>query len=62
MEESNSSTMIKLISPNYNIWKSHMEDLLYYKDAYAPLTGTKPADTFDEVWKVSNHKTIALIR
>jgi hypothetical protein len=39
-----------------------MENLLYYKDAYAPLMGTKPADTSDEIWKVSNHKTIAPIR
>jgi hypothetical protein len=39
-----------------------MEDLLYCKDVYAPLTGTKPADTSNEVWKVSNRKTIALIR
>jgi hypothetical protein len=62
MEESNNGTMIKLTSSNYGIWKYRMEDLLYYKDAYAPLMGTKPADTFDKVWKVSNHKTITLIR
>jgi gag-polypeptide of LTR copia-type/GAG-pre-integrase domain/Zinc knuckle len=62
MEESNSGTMIKLTSSNYDIWKSRMEDLLYCKDAYAPLTGMKPVDTSDEVWKVSNRKIIALIR
>jgi hypothetical protein len=39
-----------------------MEDLLYCKDVYATLIGTKLADTSDEVWKVSNRKTIALIR
>jgi gag-polypeptide of LTR copia-type len=39
-----------------------MEDLLYCKDAYAPLTGMKPTDTSDEVWKVSNRKTIVIIR
>jgi gag-polypeptide of LTR copia-type len=39
-----------------------MEDLLYCKDVYAPLTYTKPADTSDEIWNVSNRKTIALIR
>jgi hypothetical protein len=39
-----------------------MEDLLYCKDVYAPLTGTKPADTSDEVWKDTNRKIIALIR
>jgi hypothetical protein len=39
-----------------------MENLLYCKDVYAPLTGMKLADTSDEVWKVSNRKTIALIR
>jgi hypothetical protein len=49
MKESNSGTMIKLISSNYDIWKSRMEDLLYCKDVYTSLTGTKPADTSDEV-------------
>jgi hypothetical protein len=39
-----------------------MENLLYCKDAYAPLMGTKPADTSNEVWKVSNCKIIVLIR
>jgi gag-polypeptide of LTR copia-type len=39
-----------------------MVNLLYCKDSYAPLMGTKPADISDEVWKVSNRKTIAIIR
>jgi gag-polypeptide of LTR copia-type len=39
-----------------------MEDLLYCKDAYEPLIGTKPAETLEDAWKVSNRKTIALIR
>ena len=62
MEEgSNNGTMIKLSSSNYGIWKSHMEDLLYCNDAYGPLSSTKPANTSDDAWKVSNRKTIALI-
>jgi hypothetical protein len=39
-----------------------MENLLYYKDAYQPLSGTKPSTISDEDWKITNRKTIALIR
>jgi hypothetical protein len=39
-----------------------MENLLYCKDVYQPLSGTKPFTTSDEDWKIANRKTIALIR
>jgi gag-polypeptide of LTR copia-type len=39
-----------------------MKDLLNCKDVYAPLTSMKIVDTSNEAWKVSNRKTISIIR
>jgi gag-polypeptide of LTR copia-type len=39
-----------------------MEELLYCKNTYQPLSGTKPLTTSDEDWKIINHKIIAQIR
>jgi hypothetical protein len=61
-ETSNISIMIKLTSSNYSIWKSRMEDMLFCKDAYEPITGTKPTDVTDVVWTIRNRKSVALIR
>jgi len=46
--EENTSTMIKLTSTNYSIWKPKMGDILYYKDMYDPVEegDTKPKDIF----------------
>jgi hypothetical protein len=38
-----------------------MKDLLYYKDAYEPVTGTKPDNITDGVWATSNQKIVTLI-
>ena len=62
MEESVGGTMVKLNSSNYPIWKVRMEDLLYAKDAYTPITGTKPTTTTEEDWKTENRKTVSIIR
>jgi hypothetical protein len=48
IEESNNDYMIKLISFNYDILRSSIENLLYCMDAYQPLFGTKVSTTFDE--------------
>jgi gag-polypeptide of LTR copia-type len=39
-----------------------MENLLYCRDAYQPLSDTKPSTTSDKDWKITNRKIIALIR
>ncbi|XP_050914815.1 uncharacterized protein LOC127129727 [Lathyrus oleraceus] len=67
MDESTStgsSTMIKLTSSNYSIWKPRMEDILYCKDLYQPLQdkGTKPTGKSDDDWNVMNRKTVGQIR
>lgn len=67
MDESTSmgsSTMIKLTSSNYSIWKPRMEDILYCKELYQPLQneGTKPTGKSDDDWNVMNRKTVGQIR
>ena len=47
--ESNTSRMITLNSPNYNIWKEKIEDLLYVKYFHQPVFATeKSSDKTDE--------------
>ncbi|PKI37165.1 hypothetical protein CRG98_042444, partial [Punica granatum] len=59
MEESTGS-MFKLNATNYSIWKSRMEDLLFYRDLYDPIEGdsAKPKDKDDKAWERTNRKTI----
>ena len=46
----NMSTMIKLSASNYSIWKSMMEDVLYYKDLHDLIKGdsAKPSQMSDK--------------
>ena len=48
----NMSTMIKLTTSNYLIWKLMMEDVLYCKDLHDPIKGdsAKPSDMSDRDW------------
>jgi hypothetical protein len=43
-ETNNIDTMIKMTSSNYLIWKSRMDDILFCKDVYVPIIGTKWMD------------------
>ena len=46
----NMSTMIKLMASSYLIWKSMMEDVLYYKDLHDPIVSdsAKPSKMSDK--------------
>ena len=41
-----------------------MEDILYFKDLYAPIDGdkSKPKDMSEAEWKIMHRKIVALIR
>ena len=60
----NMSTMIKLSTSNYSIWKPMMEDVLYCKDLPDPIEGdnAKPSEMFHKDWEKLNRKTIGCIR
>ena len=64
MEDSSSSTTIKLTAMNYAIWKPRMEYLLYCKDLYNPLENEeKKLDAVkDADWKKNNWNTIRQIK
>ena len=58
------SGMIKLITSNYSIWKTKMDDILYCKELFEPIEcrGYKPVTTTENEWKKLNKKTIGKIR
>ena len=60
----NMSTMIKLTASSYLIWKSMMEDVLYYKDLHDPIVSdsAKPSKMSDKAWEKLNRKTTRCIR
>ena len=64
MEENSLGAMIMFSTMNYAMWKSRMEDILFYMDLYDYLENKrdKPAATKDEKWKKMNKKMIGLIR
>ena len=66
MEESSSSnnTMIKLMTTNYSIWKSRMEDLFCCLDYEDTLLGDEgqPKEMADKDWTKLNRKAIGKIR
>ena len=58
------SGMIKLITSNYSIQKTKMDDILYCKELFEPIEckGYKPVTTTENEWKKLNKKTIGKIR
>ena len=64
MEENNLWVMIMRSATNYVLWKSMMEDFLFYKDLYDPLEnkGDKLVAMKDGEWKKMNRKSIGLIK
>lgn len=58
------SGLIKLTADNYSIWKTKMEDFLYYKDLYdhMELGDNKPTSMSDADWKKMYYrKAISII-
>ena len=58
------SGMIKLTTSNYSIWKTRMEDILYWKALFEPIEckGYKLVTITEDEWKKLNRKTIWQIR
>ncbi|WVY90442.1 hypothetical protein V8G54_035956 [Vigna mungo] len=55
--------MFKLIADNYSYWKPMMEDHLYCKDLYEPITNPEiPEGKTEKDWEILNRKTVAMIR
>ena len=59
-----STSMVKLNSSNYSIWKPRIEDLLFVRDLYDPIEGDdrRPDGKTDEEWSKLNRKAMAVIR
>ncbi|GKV52757.1 hypothetical protein SLEP1_g59325 [Rubroshorea leprosula] len=62
-DEKDGSTMIKLNTSNYSLWKTLMEDKLFCKHLYDPIEhkGIKPAEMNDADWKKIDRKAYAVI-
>ena len=58
------SGMIKLTTSNYSIWKTRMEDILYFKELFELIEcrGYKSVTTIEDEWKKLNRKTVRHIR
>lgn len=55
--------MFKLTADNYSYWKPMMEDHLYCKDLYEPITNEDmPEGKTEKEWEVLNRKAVAMIR
>ena len=72
MDSSSNSSMVKLTSTNYSIWRPMMEDFLFCKDLYDPIDLTttepgssepaKPEKLEDKEWEKLKRKTLGTIR
>ncbi|KAK8690513.1 hypothetical protein V6N13_074045 [Hibiscus sabdariffa] len=55
--------MFKLTADNFSYWKPMMEDHLYCKDMYEPITfQTMPEGKVEREWELLNRKAVAMIR
>lgn len=55
--------MFKLTAENFSYWKPMMEDHLYCKDLYEPITkADKPEGKPEKDWELLNRKAVAMIR
>ena len=52
----------KFDGTDFGFWKMQIEDYLYQKNMYQPLTGTKPAQMKDEDWVLLDRKALGVIR
>jgi len=54
----------KFNGQNYQLWKMQMEDYLYQKDVYLPLSGKikKPMSMIDIEWDILDRKALGTIR
>ena len=46
----------KFNGTNYSFWKMQMEDVLFQRDLYQPIIGSKPTDMEQEKWDILDRK------
>ena len=54
----------KFNGQNFPLWKMQMEDYLYQKDLYLPLSGKtkKPVAMTDVEWNILDRKALGIVR
>ena len=54
----------KFNGQNFSLWKMQMEDYLYQKDLYLPLSRKtkKPAAMIDTEWNILDRKALGTVR
>jgi hypothetical protein len=64
MSEDGKFGVEKFNGQNYQLWKMQMEDYLYQKDLFLPLSGVakKPVAMKDEEWEILDRKALGTIR
>ena len=64
MEEDGRFRVKKFNGQNFPLWKMQMEDYLYQKDLYLPLSGKtkKPATMTDAEWNILDRKALGTVR
>ena len=64
MSEDGKFRVEKFNGQNYQLWKMQMEDYLYQKDLFLPLSGVakKPTTMKDEEWEILDRKALGTIR
>jgi hypothetical protein len=63
MSEDGKFRVKKFNGQNYQLWKMKMEDYLYQKDLFLPLSGVakKSAAMKDEEWEILDRKALGTI-
>ena len=63
MADEGRSRVDKFNGHNFSLWKMHMEDYLYQKDIYTPLSKklNKPSSMTDVEWDFLDRKALGII-
>ena len=63
MAEDGKFRVEKFNDQNFPLWKMHMEDYLYQKDLYLPLSGKtkKPTTMTDAEWNILDRKALRTV-
>ena len=64
MAEDGKFRVEKFNGQNFPLWKMQMEDYLYQKDLYLPLSGKtmKPMAMIDVEWEILDRKALGTVR
>ena len=64
MAEDGKFRVEKFNGQNFPLWKMQMEDYLYQKDLYLPLSGKtkKPTAMIDAKWEILDRKALRIVR